>query len=427
MNPELQSLVPRGRYSLDALSRIEEALDRNGTLRMTRLSSGLFAASSATAALESGYANAWVRDNVYVAFSHEIRSQTDVAVGVARALLRFFDRHRERFERVIDGSVDPADVTRRPHVRFNGETLEEIDVRWPHAQNDALGYTLWLSANLMRQGAMHLSAAERSVLALFPPYFKSIRYWEDEDSGHWEETRKVSASSIGTVVAGLEAYAVAVRDARGLTDLSPGWVARAVSLAARGREALRTILPHECAQPGQAQRREFDASLVFLLYPLNVVRDQGVAARILEGIHGHLEGNFGIRRYLGDSYWAPDYEDRLPAEDRTRDFSEDIASRDGLLARAGDEAQWCLFDPMLSAYYGARYRQTGEAADLDEQGRHLNRALAQITPSWACPELYYLRHGAYVPNAHTPLLWTQANLAVALDSMRKSLNQEVRS
>jgi phosphorylase kinase alpha/beta subunit len=392
---------------------------------MTRLSTGLFAASSATEAVESGYANVWVRDNVYVAFSHQMRSRTDVAVGVARALLRFFDRHRGRFERIIHGSVDPADVRQRPHVRFNGETLEEIDVRWPHAQNDALGYTLWLSANLARQGAMKLSATERFVLALFPRYFKAIRYWEDEDSGHWEETRKVSASSIGTVVAGLEAYAVAIREAPSRKDLSVE-VAQAVSLAARGREALRAILPHECAKPDSAQRREFDAALVFLLYPLNVIRDHAVAGQILDGIHRHLEGDFGIRRYPGDSYWAPDYEDRLAAQDRTRDFSEDIASRDALLERVGEEAQWCLFDPLLSAYYGARYRQSGHVADLEQQSRHLTRALGQLTPSWACPELYYLRHGAYVPNPHTPLLWTQANLAVALHSMRDSL-VEVRS
>lgn len=36
----------------------------------------------------------------------------------------------------------------------------------------------------------------------------------------------------------------------------------------------------------------------------------------------------GVRRYLGDSYWAPDYEARLSAADRTRDFSDDLAARD---------------------------------------------------------------------------------------------------
>lgn len=37
-----------------------------------------------------------------------------------------------------------------------------------------------------------------------------------------------------------------------------------------------------------------------------------------------------------------------------------------------------------------------------------------------CPEAYYLEHGRYVPNDHVPLLWTQANLRLALLAMRQS-------
>ena len=31
----------------------------------------------------------------------------------------------------------------RPHIRFRGAELADIDDWWPHAQNDALGYALW--------------------------------------------------------------------------------------------------------------------------------------------------------------------------------------------------------------------------------------------------------------------------------------------
>jgi phosphorylase kinase alpha/beta subunit len=34
-----------------------------------------------------------------------------------------------------------------------------------------------------------------------------------------------------------------------------------------------------------------------------------------------------------------------------------------------------------------------------------------------CPELYYMEDGKYIPNDSTPLLWTQANLRVALKKM----------
>ena len=45
--------------------------------------------------------------------------------------------------------------------------------------------------------------------------------------------------------------------------------------------------------------------------------------------------------------------------------------------------------------------------------------LAQITPDWRCPELYYMKEGAWVPGPHVPLLWTVANLSTALAHERE--------
>ena len=195
------------------------------------------------------------------------------------------------------------------------------------------------------------------------------------------------------------------------------------NLVARGRSALEDILPQECAQRSPDQNRRYDAALVFLLFPLRVVQDPGMVDLLLHDVARFLTGACGIRRYLGDSYWAPDYEARTRIEDRTRDFSTggDMRDRDALLEHIGDEAQWCLFDPMLSAFYGARFAVGRSAADLDRQIRHFNRALSQISPSWRCPELYYLRQGRRVENPHTPLQWTQANLMVALRAMRTTV------
>jgi hypothetical protein len=134
-----------------------------------------------------------------------------------------------------------------------------------------------------------------------------------------------------------------------------------------------------------------------------------------------LSGEHGIRRYLGDSYFAPDYEARLSESDRTRDFSDDLAARDTLLSKIGDEAQWCLFDPMLSAYFGRRYLQTRSLVHRERQAFHFTRSLAQITDTWCCAELYYLRQGEYVANPHVPLQWTQANLLVAIKALRATI------
>lgn len=398
-NPELEKLASPDGYSADAWSQLVEALRRHGTLTFDRLPSGLFPATHrGEIAAVSGYENVWVRDNVHIAYAHYVAGEMDVAVAVARRLLEFYSRYRFRFEDIIHGVTDPRDVSKRPHARFDGNLLEEVpSEKWAHAQNDALGYFLWFYTQLAHDG--HVNPHEE-ILALFPRYFAAIRYWEDEDSGHWEEARKISASSIGVVVAGLESY----------SRFRPN---PAAELAARGRAALNACLPHECAQIDPAKNRRYDSALLFLLFPLNVI-DGPMAELLLHDNERYLSGEYGIRRYLGDSYWAPDYDLVLSAKDRTRDFSDDMQSRDALLKNIGDEAQWCIFDPILSCYYGRQ-------GDRERQTRHFHRALSQITASWECPELYYRKNGVYVPGPHLPLQWTQANLLMALQTMQATV------
>ena len=105
------------------------------------------------------------------------------------------------------------------------------------------------------------------------------------------------------------------------------------------------------------------------------------------------------------------------------------AARDALLA-PGQEAQWCLFDSIVSVIHGRQFArrtsrgdQANAARSLRLQTEYLNRALGQLTAreegkaELQIPEAYYLRQGVYVPNDHTPLLWAQANLALALRQM----------
>jgi len=47
--------------------------------------------------------------------------------------------------------------------------------------------------------------------------------------------------------------------------------------------------------------------------------------------------------------------------------------------------------------------------------------LGQITEEFECPELYYIEDNQYVPGDVVPLLWTQANLRIALKIMEQSL------
>jgi phosphorylase kinase alpha/beta subunit len=418
-NRELLPYI-KPRYTIKDVRAIRSLLEQRGTFSFAALSNGLFPAASSSGGdvAVSGYHHVWVRDNVYVAYAHYVNGKVSQATQTMQALAGFFSKHVNRFEDIIAGRADPGDPMQRPHVRFDGDRLAEVEQRWPHAQNDAIGYFLWFYCTLACQGHLRASPEDMRLLERATAYLKAIRYWADEDSGHWEEARKVEASSIGVVVGGLQAL-------RALYGIHRTDTAIPDELISRGRHALHGILPNECIQDDPRKRREYDAALLFLIFPVKVV-DGPLADRILDNVITHLQGDHGIRRYRGDSYWCADYKKHLGRQERTQDFSERMESRDVLL-REGEEAQWCIFDPIISAIYGDRYGRTALAGALARQTMYFNRALSQLTAADSefgalqCPEAYYLQDGRYVPNDHTPLLWTQANLWVALKLLEDSL------
>jgi hypothetical protein len=418
------------RYDLARVKRLRHFLERHGTFTFTPLRTHLFSAAVVSRSnVQSGYQHVWVRDNVHISHALYLNNQVRAAARIMSALMQFFAQQRGRLEDVIQGTANSADPMSRPHVRFNGVTLQESRQTWAHAQNDALGYFLWMYGTLGCKGLVKPSRDEVETLSLFPRYFEAIRYWADEDSGHWEETRKIEASSIGAVVAGLRKlreFLVKGHSRRGIRAKRPGDSDSYLkALERRGWTELDKILPYECIQKSSTKRRQYDAALLFLVYPLEVV-GAAMGDRILQDIAEGLEGPFGIKRYIGDSYWAADYKEKLDAKQRTVDFSHKMEMRNKLLV-PGQEAQWCLFDPIMSAAYGRRYQRTGRKEFLNQQTYYFNRSVGQLTgkaegiEEFQCPEAYYLQRGRYVPNDQTPLLWTQANLLVAMKLMETSL------
>ena len=296
-------------YAAYDLDRLETFLFERGVLAFLPLATGLFPAAQLDAATSrSGYHNVWVRDNVFVAHAHFVNGRLDAAVGVARGLAGFFSKHLSRFDGVIAGAVDRNSPMNRPHIRFDGVSLSELPERWAHAQNDALGYFVWLFCNLAAAGAIPLTGDSLALLEKIAAYFRAIEFWQDEDSGHWEEVRKISASSIGVVVGGLEAMKTLLEASSLREGYDPARIECDVRLLAdlirRGRRAVDVILPSECVQPAHRKRRRFDAALLFLVYPVGVV-GQAMADRIVADVAANLQGQVGIRRYIGDSYWRP--------------------------------------------------------------------------------------------------------------------------
>jgi phosphorylase kinase alpha/beta subunit len=398
------------------VAELREKLERAGTLRVTPNRHGIYAASAGQAAdSTTGYQNAWLRDNVMVAFSAWKNGDAESALRTSRGIGRFLETQTKRFEAILKKPSRKEDVQERPHIRFDAEKLRENDEIWPHAQNDALGLTLWLRFRLANEEDYKLTSEEKELYAYFPRYFRAIEYWKDRDSGAWEEVRRVNSSSVGAVMAGLMAMAAYLRQgerSNGLKEKTLG------ELIEKGETTLSRQLPME-APP----EREADGALLFLLYPLELVKRQELRHLILSLVRARLAGEVGIRRYVGDSYFCQDYHEWFSPEVRSSDFSERVGLRDAFL-RPGCEAQWCLFDPLLSVIYGQQFLQEPARTDLLElQLRHMNRAIGQINERGECPELYFLKDGTYRWNEHTPLAWTQANLRLALRQVETSCEE----
>jgi len=429
-NSEIARLVKTD-YNLKDLQNIKLLLEQKGTFNFPVLDNGLFpAATVADQTKYTGYAAVWIRDNVYVAYSHYLFGETSIVINNIKSLFQYFQKHQIRFENIIKAQVTPDRVMERPHIRFNGENLQEINQSWEHAQNDALGYFLWFSCKLISDKILEPTQDEIKILALFPLYFDAVSYWEDEDSGHWEETPKIEASSIGVVVASLEAlkqlkidYPHIFQNCRYQDKLVT--IELLDNLIQKGTDALNKILPSECVQ--QNKERRYDSALLFLIYPLEVLNDS-MAGVILGDVINNLQGKYGISRYLNDSFWCRDYTD-LPESIRTSISTEreQWLKENQRALKQGEEAQWCIFDPIISTIFGMKFIKTQRKEFLEKQILYLNRSLGQITAEdfqlggFKCPELYYLEKDNYVPNDATPLLWTQANLRIALKIMEESL------
>ncbi|MFN9719023.1 MAG: glycoside hydrolase family 15 protein [Planctomycetota bacterium] len=414
---------------------IIEFLSHQGTFHFPSLPNGLFSAASGEGGdFElTGYRNVWLRDNVQIAWAHLVVQQDPAtAVRCVTALNRFYRRHADRFVSIIRGKADFNEPMNRPHIRFNGNDLTELSEKWSHAQNDALGYWLWINCELISRGAIVKETVDWSLPAMLVQYWKTIGVWQDEDSGHWEEVRKVAASSIGCALAGLRYLSVLMQDAFIAEQLrtadTPITLHDVLDLMEKCDAAMRAILPWECRQSDPAKQRRYDGALLFLIYPLNIIEDPELEDRILADVGAQLQGPYGIRRYPGDSYWCADYRDLLSADQRTADFSDSLDARDRLL-KPGMEAQWCIFDPIVACIHGRRYQFRRDAVSLQRQIAATQRSLSQLTShgsrfaAWRCPESYFCENGAWIPNDITPLLWTQANLWQALTMLEENLRR----
>lgn len=438
---------------LDQPERLRETLEGQGTLAFSPHESGLFSASDLTPEMgeATGQGMAWLRDNAHVINALRITNQHELAGPAGEAICRILLNNEDILDDVAQG-----DLSRRLPVRVDSNTLKN-DTE-PRIQNDAVGYALWSAGCLIEDGVIRATKDRLRVLDKTVTYLEKIYYWRDADDGHWEEKRNIHFSSVGTAFAGLQTVQrlfnrLNYRSTTAIDPLLSQGQATMFSLFARDVTQVKDAMelnrlekapiarddndvlenPRDYLENFNPDQRRRDAALLFLVEPLHVFR--GVLAQAtVKAIEKDLMRDRGIARYPGDTYWSPRFKDIMPIEERTTAAEGRAEMRDRIaagIAYSGKEAQWTLFDPLLSVYWGKQYIENKDLEARAKQLHHLNRSLAQLTikdGSLRMPEAYYYDYegpdktgkNVRIPNDHTPLLWSQANLLLALNVFEKS-------
>lgn len=328
--------------------------------------SGLFAASKK--GIDTGYDKAWLRDNFYECLAFEVLGDLETVRKTYRAILDIFKKHESKIDHAI--SKKPEHTHQYIHPRYHPETFEEYWEEWGNKQNDSIGCVLFKIGELEQRhkGLIVVDEVDVRVLQKLVWYLSTLEYWNDPDSGMWEENQELHASSVGACLAGLSM-------AQHISGLPAGRQGVEVpgELLEKGRATLRAILPRESKQ------KFVDLALLSLIWPYGVANEEETAM-ILENVEYHLLRERGVIRYKGDKYYNK--------------------NEDGW----SEEAEWTFGLSWLAIIY----EKLGNAEKTQE---YLEKAKQTVTKK-GLPELYFSNSTKY--NDNTPLGWSESLFIVAL-------------
>lgn len=333
-------------------------------LKSLQYDSGLFSASSKS--VGTGYEKSWLRDNFYECLAFVVINDWDTVGATYEALLQIFIKHEDKIDKAI--SQKPTNSFEYIHARFNPQTFNEYWEEWGNKQNDSIGAILYMIGQLEHhhhKSILDTGQKVRIVQKLIW-YLEGIQYWQDQDSGMWEEDEEVHASSVGACLAGLKSLSRLPR-----LDVSR-------DLIKKGEDALAALLPRE------SNRKFVDLSLLSLIYPYDVVTPEQEKT-ILENVEYHLLRKKGVIRYKNDHYYNK--------------------NEDGY----SEEAEWTFGLSWLALIYIKKGDKVKAQAFIDK--------MIATETSQGVPELFYSNSSEF--NQNNPLGWSESLFIVALHEMNQ--------
>lgn len=458
-NAEIKGIVGEDRHSAQSvtkemLDKVISELAAHGTLALRRYSSGGHSAvtvhdpRSLESAIDGSLIMHWDRDNIMQALAEyqlnddqDFRVDLKVAKGAwllgLLASLKHHYNYYHRFVDIIEGKAGVHDFSKRPHIRYNPINLQEVQDPWGHAQNDALGYMLFLTFYAANQGKLNL---EQKALAessdgrqpklhvaqreahrfgvLIPLFFEKIEVWKDFDFGAWEDKKAEHASSIGCALAGLKEEKKYVDKHGSLSEKIDGKNYTVTSemlgkLIRQCEDKLAQILPNEFINSDPEDKRadasrdrKSDSALINALFLGAVAGDplisESMTVRILDETTNQLCRPIGFARYRFDIW-----------DGRTdrKDLKEN------------EEAQWSHVAPMISVIYADLFRRTKKEEYFRLQDFFFRRSLTTVNNRWRIPEAYVVdpKTRKWVSDANEPLAWAQSVEIMAIIAMKRSL------
>jgi phosphorylase kinase alpha/beta subunit len=437
----------------EMLDKVVSELAAHGTLALRRYSSGGHSAvtvhepRSLESAIDGMLIMHWDRDNILQALAeYQLCSDDELRVNLKvskdawrqglRASLKHHYNYHHRFLDIIEGKAGAHDFSKRPHIRYNPVSLQEVQDPWGHAQNDALGYILFMTFSAANQGKLNVSlkdvqstgAREKmSTLAqneayrfgvLLPLFFEKIEVWKDIDFGGWEDKKAEHASSIGCALAGLKEEKKYVDRFGSLKEKIGGKEYTVTSellgtLIKKCEDRLAKILPNEFIvsdpedkRADASRERNADSALINALFLGAVSEDPVVSENMTEQIL--LSTIHNLCRPIGFARYQFDIWDG-------RTDRKDL--------KANEEAQWSHVAPMISIIYGDLYRRTKKEEYLRLQDLFFRRSLTTVNNRWRIPEAYIVdpKTRKWISDANEPLAWAQSAEIMAIIAMKRSL------